>query len=54
MRPTQLADEALDILSQLLDVLSEGDGIRMKTYLRNTTVDLNAPHDAPEKRRRNR
>ena len=51
---TQHGDEALDILYQLLDVLDEGDGIRMRTYLRNTTVDLDAPHGAPKRRHRNR
>jgi DNA-binding MarR family transcriptional regulator len=54
LRTTQFGDEALDILYQLLDVLDEDDGIRMRTYLRNTTVDLNAPQDAPKRRRRNR
>jgi DNA-binding MarR family transcriptional regulator len=51
---TRHGDEALDILYQLLDVLDEGDGIRMRTYLRNTTVDLDAPHGAPKRRHRNR
>lgn len=51
---TRFGDEALDILYQLLDVLDEGDGMRMRTYLRNTTVDLDAPHGALKKRQRNR
>jgi DNA-binding MarR family transcriptional regulator len=54
LRTAQLGDEALDVLYQLLDVLDEGNGMRMRTYLRNTTVDLNAPHDVPKRRDRNR
>lgn len=53
LRPTQLGDEALDVLYQLLDVLDEGDGVRMRTYLQSTTVDLNAPHGAPKGRQKN-
>jgi DNA-binding MarR family transcriptional regulator len=53
LRTTQLGDEALDVLYQLLDVLDEGDGIRMRTYLQNTTVDFSAPHGARKGRQRN-
>jgi hypothetical protein len=54
LRTAQLGDEALDILYQLLDVLNAGDGMRMRMYLRNATVDLSAPHDVPKRRNRNR
>jgi DNA-binding MarR family transcriptional regulator len=51
---TELGEEGLDVLYRLLDVLDDGDNVRMRTYLTNAFVGAGNPYGHPERRDRNR
>ena len=50
----ELGEEALDVLYRLLDVLDDGDEVRMRTYLSTTTVGVSNPDGNPKRRGRDR
>lgn len=51
---TELGEEALDVLYRLLDVLDDGDDVRMRTYLTNAFVGAGNPYGDPKRRDKGR
>jgi DNA-binding PadR family transcriptional regulator len=51
---TELGEEALGVLYRLLDVLDDGDEVRMRTYLGNALVGAGNSYGDAKRRERNR